>query len=210
MNTLPFTYKRIIKHLLPKEEHLTVLDLGCGQGVAGEVFNKNHTYKFVGVDIFKPYLKKVRDTGYYDKVEYANLTKYRIKRDTYDVIIIFQVLEHMSKKDGILILKKAMRSAKRAVIASIPNGECEQDEYDKNPYQKHHSKWTKKDFIKLGFDVHGQGLKFVYGGKTYAHGERVMLWQKISFVFSLLLTPLIYVIPDWGAQLICVKYNHIK
>lgn len=206
MNTLPPTYELLVRLLLPKEKGLRFLDLGCGYGMAGEIFNKNHKYSFTGVDVFDPYLKKVSESGYYDKVQHMDLKNYKVPRDKYDVTLLFQVLEHLSKRDGIVLLKSALKSSRKAVLVSIPNGECKQAEYDENPYQKHSSSWSVEDFRKLGFSIYGQGLKFVYRGKSYARKKNVAFWQKISFVFSLFLTPVIFFLPNLGAQLICVKY----
>lgn len=195
----------IIKLLLPKGK-LEVLDLGCGTGVAGEIFNKNYDHSFVGVDVFDPYLKKCERSKYYQKCIKQDLRKFRAEKK-YDVVILFQVIEHLKYAESKKLLQEAAKSAKKAVIVTVPNGECDQHEYDKNPYQKHKSEWNAKRLRKLGYRVHGQGLKFIFKNTSYGHQGRAVFWQKIAFVLSFLLSPITFIVPNWAAQLIAVKYT---
>lgn len=203
MNTLPFTYKEIVGFFLLKGR-AKVLDLGCGKGVAGQIFNKKRQHEFVGVDLYKPYVKICKSSPYYEKCFLADITQFKFKQNEYDAVLLLQVIEHLPRKKALNLLKYVVNRANR-VIVTIPNGECEQGEYEKNKYQAHKSVWSPADFRKLGFKVYGQGLKFVYGGKSYAVGK-ANIWQKASFVASFFLMPLIFLVPSLGAQLICVKY----
>lgn len=206
-NTLPPTYQLIIKYLLPQETE-SVLDLGCGKGVAAEVFNKEKKYQFFGVDLYEPYLKVCRKRGFYKKLIKADLKKINFKEKSFDVVILFQVIEHLNKKDSEKLIKKALKFAKKAVLISVPNGNCYQEAYDGNIYHKHKSSWIPSDLKKLGFTVYGQGLKMIYGSESYADGRGASLWQKIVVPLAVILLPLIMMFPKVAIQLIAIKYTH--
>jgi predicted TPR repeat methyltransferase len=210
MNThysLPPTLKIMLNRLMPKGK-LSILDLGCGRGIAGWFFNQSHDHRMTGVDVFKPYLKEAKTSGYYQKLVESDVTKFPIAKESYDVILLFQVLEHLPKKEGIALLKKMTRGARKAVIVTLPHGECEQEDYEENKYQKHLSSWMVKDLENLGFNVYGQGLKAIYGSESYGYGKKIKLWQQIAVPLSTILSPIIYFCPQLGAQLIAVKYNN--
>lgn len=204
MDTFPLIYRLIVQILLPRGR-LKILDLGCGKGAAARAL-KSEKYAFTGVDIFDPYVKECRKSGLYAKVLKKDLLKINSLSDVYDVTLIFQVLEHLKKSDSVKLIKNAEKLSKKAVIVSVPNGDCDQEEYDKNPYQKHNSTWNADDFKKLGFKVYGQGLGFVYSNESYGSGKKMALWQMLMLPLSLILSPIILFIPSLSAQIIAVKY----
>lgn len=205
-NTLPPIYQLIIEYLLPQDT-VSVLDLGCGTGVAGEVFNKEKRYQFFGVDLYGPYLKICKQRGFYKKVIKADLRKINFKEKSFDVVILFQVIEHLNGKDSKELIKRAIKIAKKAVLISVPNGDCRQEAYDGNIYHKHKSSWTPFDLKNLGFKVYGQGLKILYGSESYVGGKQANLLQKIVVPLATILLPLIIIFPKIAVQLIAVKYT---
>lgn len=202
----PPTYKLIIRRLLPSGK-LKILDLGCGFGAAGQVLNYNRVHEFTGIDIYKPYLKVCRKGKYYKKIINADITKLKLKKNSFDVILLLQVIEHLDKSIGERLLRQAIKAAKRCVIVSVPNGHCSQEEYDGNIHQKHLSVWTVPDLKKINFKVYGQSLSIIYGSKSYERSKKASLWQKIIVPLSIFIFPVILFFPQLGAQLIAVKYN---
>lgn len=201
----PPTYKLILKNIMPSGR-LSVLDLGCGTGAAAEVLNSNKLHEFTGIDIYKPYLEFCKSKGYYQKIEKKDLTKLKLKKKSFDVILLLQVIEHLSKKEGIRLLKECFNAAEKAVIIAVPNGFCHQEEYDCNPHHEHKSTWNVSDLNKMGFKVFGQGLKVIYGSSSYGAGREASWWQKIVVPLSVFLLPLIIIFPQIAVQLIGVRY----
>lgn len=204
-NTFPPTYEFIIKQFLPRGS-LKVLDLGCGVGAAAEVLNKSKIHHFVGVDIYEPYLKICERRGFYKKVIKADLRKINFDKKSFDVVILFQVIEHLHKKDAKKLIRKAVSLATKAVLISAPNGHCNQEVYDGNIYNQHKSTWQAADFLKMGFKVYGQGLKIIYGSRSYEGRIEANWWQKIIVPLSIILFPLVLIFPEIAVQLIGVKY----
>lgn len=199
----------LLKNIMPAG-NLTVLDLGCGIGSAGDLFSPNKNYQFTGVDIYKPYLKICQKKGNYRELIQADITKIKIKEKSFDVVLLLQVIEHIDKKSGINLLKKTVKIAKKCIIVSVPNGCCHQAEYDGNAYQKHVSIWTTTDLRKLGYKVYGQGLRRIYGANSYGEGQVAKWWQKIIAALTALLIPVLIVYPQIAAQLIGIRYLNEK
>lgn len=203
---LPPIYQFIIKRLFPQKSKLKVLDLGCGLGIAGELLNHKKTHDFTGVDFFEPYLNICRKNGYYRHAIKADLTQIKLTNQSYDAVLLLQVLEHLTTRQAKLLLKKATKAAKECVIVTLPNGNCYQEKYDHNKWHIHKSTWTPKQLKDLGFKVYGQSFKPIFGNHSYGAGEKAKFWQSMAVFLSVLIAPLIYVKPEWGTQLIGVKY----
>lgn len=201
----PPTYKLILRALMPSGR-LKVLDLGCGTGVAGELLNPKKNHEFTGIDIYEPYLKVCRKRGYYKKLIKTDITKIEIKEKTFDVVLLLQVIEHLEKRSAEEFINKAVKAAKQCVIVSVPNGHCYQKEYDGSVYHKHISAWVASDLQKLGFKVYGQGLKLIYGSKSYGGGQNAKWWQKVAIFLVPIIFLIIMIYPQIAAQLIGVKY----
>lgn len=205
---LPPIYQFLLKKLFPQQDYLKVLDLGCGLGTIGKLLNADKRHYFTGIDFFQPYLDLCKKNGYYNQTIKADLTKINLTKKSYDVILILQVLEHLTTAQAKALLKQADKAAKRCIIITLPNGDCYQEKYDHNKLHVHQSTWTSEDLKTLGFRVYGQSFKPIFGKYSYGPGKQAKLWQQFAVAFSVLLAPLIFVKPEWGAQLIGIK--HVK
>lgn len=138
----------------------TVLDLGCGPDSPIQ-YCKNVKYS-IGVEVFEPYLKKSKAKKIHNKYYKRDILKLDFPRNSFDAVVLIEVLEHLSAKDGRKIISLASRWAKKKVIVSSPNGFIEQKEVDNNPWQKHLSGWDYSKMSSLGFICRGlAGLKFL-------------------------------------------------
>ena len=94
-----------------------ILDFGCATG--GYCLElKRLGFECVGVDINEEYIKIAQQKG----VE-AHLIKDRLpfSDNSFDTVIMFELLEHVEDPDG--ILKEAKRVAKKNILITVPN--CE-------------------------------------------------------------------------------------
>ncbi len=199
---VPFLYGLLLNKILPKGK-LRILELGCGKGDIGETINRDKKHNIIGVDIFAPYIKIANDSGFYTKVLKADITSYPIKDKFFDVIIACQVIEHLKDKNAKKLITASISRTRKKVIITVPNGECDQDEYDENPFQKHQSEWTVEKFRSLNFRVYGQGLKFVYGTASI-HESAPKIWQYLLIPISFIAAPFVFFVPKYAAQLIAV------
>lgn len=210
MNFLPFGYLWLIKKNLEKENIKTILDLGCGKGDFGVFFNENNKYEITGLEIYDPYLKITRQTKKYKNLISADLTKkLKFKDKSFDAVVCLQVIEHLKKSEGQELLSEAQRVAKKMVLFTTPVGECEQEAYDKNDYQKHHSAWLPEEFKKMGYKVFGVSLKLAFGSHSHAHTKLTGLIIPRAII-SFLLNPLTNLLPEIAAQMIAVKNLKVR
>ncbi len=90
------------------------------------------------------------------------------------------LVEHLKKKDSLLLMKKMEKIATKLVIIGTPNGFIPQDEYDSNPYQVHQSGFTISDFTKRGYTVLGMD------GPKFLRNERAKIKFKPITFFSII------------------------
>ncbi|MCB1189587.1 MAG: methyltransferase domain-containing protein [Flavobacteriales bacterium] len=136
----------------------TALDLGCGPSSPLQ-YCKNIKYS-VGVEAFPPYLEKSISKKIHTKYISKKIEELDFPKDSFDAVIMIEVLEHLPEKTGYEILKKIELWAKKKIIVSSPNGFIAQKEVDGNPLQKHLSGWDVDKMKSLGFRSRGlAGLK---------------------------------------------------
>lgn len=202
---LPFSSPWIIRHHLGK--HKSVLDVGCGDGSLMLKVNPDKKYKVVGVDFYNPSLKKANHRGIYKKVILKDIRKINFKDKSFDIVLASQVIEHLSKKDALNLIKKMEKIAKFKVILTTPRGFIEFDPFevnDKNKLQDHKSGWEIDELKKFGYKVFGQGAGFIYSptGLLYKYKK----FKDIFTLSSFLLSPFTYFIPSTSTYLVAIKH----
>jgi hypothetical protein len=145
---------------LPPFEELTCLDLGCGaynSDVARHVLEIPWLY-LTSVDGYQPDL----DAAAEKPCAAAEWDLKKMDVRTYghgeqvDVVLAFDVLEHLPKEDGKEWLKKLERFARRRIVLFFP---VEPDDFhrgwdaDDNKLQEHLSHWKAHELQQLGYKV---------------------------------------------------------
>ena len=134
----------------------SVVEFGCGNGA--NLARIPHAASRLGIEIVPTY-PLPRDGVEYrigDALEEAG----KLEDGSYDLVLLIDVIEHLDKPRGILLLRQARRIARKRVLLWVPEGECPQDEehYDTPdlpyaPSQDHISQWDRIDLARLGFDT---------------------------------------------------------
>lgn len=191
----------IIKKVLKREllGCKNVIDLGCGKdSPLGLLKNKkafNDIYS-VGVDIFSPYLEKNVEINKIHS-EYVNKNIFEIDypENSFDVALLFDVIEHFKREDFINFFPKLEKMVKKIIIIT-PNGFVKQNECDENIFQRHLSGWSKDDLLNLGFRCYGlSGFKFFYKIKN----------QKLRTLLADFSQTFMFNIPDYSFHLLAIK-----
>ena len=200
---LPLSYLNIVVASLYRDAE-SVLDVGSGKAQPMELINKLKFFFSVGIDLYAPYIKECKRQGIHDDYVIGDACFLPFKRKSFDIVLCLQVVEHLSKSDGLRLIKSVEEIARKQVIISTPASPFRQDEYDDNPLQTHKSSWVPAEFRALGYKVKGQGLRLVYGERGLAHClPRYLKYP--AFIVSYFFQPLIYFIPKEAAHMICVK-----
>lgn len=173
----------VIAHFLPERPE-SILDVGCGPGIAGALCRLYRNPKrLVGVDVFRPYLVSLRHLNVYDSLIQVDLSRtpaLPFRADAFDVGLALEVIEHLPKDAGVHLMESLKAQCTR-VIVSTPNEFFEQDTYDDNPFQRHRSAWSLRDFEERGFDVYGVGGVRGLGRFTgYALGRLTAFFPRAS------------------------------
>jgi SAM-dependent methyltransferase len=159
----------------------TVLDLGCGP--SSPLKNIKNITQSVGVELFKPYLDLSKKQKIHTQYLQKNILELSFPKNSFDAIILVEVLEHLSKKDGLKVIKLAKKWATKKIIISTPNHFFPMGIVDNNRYQQHRSGWSILELQQLGFKVNGvSGLKFFY--KSESNVESLIkgkVYQNIKF-----------------------------
>ena len=156
--------------IVSSEDIRTALDIGCG--ILSPLTAFRPKMWTVGIDAFEPSINKAQklnshdmylhgDITEFDPQEILNLTIGKGKR--FDLVVLYEVIEHLNKKDGLKLLENLKLIAKR-ILVETPNGFFPQGAVGGNKYQCHLSGWTGDEFEKKGFNVYGSsGLRVLHG-----------------------------------------------
>ncbi len=141
-----------------------ILELGCGE--ASPILPIGLGQKTIAYDIHKPYVETHIANNDYKDCRCADITTLSFPEKSFDAMVLLDVLEHLSKKQGEALLTKAESWCNKIIIFT-PNGYLHNNLVDSNEYQNHLSGWTTHDLTKMGYKVRGfRGLKGIRGDKS--------------------------------------------
>lgn len=146
------------------EPNASVLELGAGKFTYLNLIKQN--FHKTAIDISENAINYSKEQGVYNDYilgDVTNLKKY-VSEKFFDSIVAFDLIEHLTKEQGLELLRSIEKIAKHSVIIYTPNGFLPQGEHDNNPFQKHLSGWDFDEMKKLGYEVYGiNGLKKLRG-----------------------------------------------
>jgi len=138
----------------------TLLDIGCGSNSPVRFFSKQ--IDCTGIDAFMPSIEKSKKKRIHKKYFLMNIfdIKKKIPPRSYDCVLASDVIEHLSKENGIKLIRIMENIAKKKVILFTPNGFLKQGKLYNNPWQIHKSGWSIEEMRQQGYDIIGiNGLK---------------------------------------------------
>lgn len=206
---IPFSYLWIHKYPIPNNIK-TVLDIGCGNGEFMSDLSYGENWEIVGVDINRASIKKAKSKKVYKRLIVGDVVKVLTKmvrgREVYDVVISSQLIEHLTRSEGIELLKLMEKLARRIVMVGTPRGFMKQPiKYEENKkHQEHKSGWNINDFIKRKYVVRGVGFIPAWSFSGLARDKNSV----VSFVFrviSLIFSPYVYYFPNLGSGIVAYK-----
>jgi len=199
---LPGTHVNFLRRNLLKEVR-TILDIGCGKG-GSLFFIPAHKYLITGIDIYLPYLKYCVKEELYNNCILCDANYLPFKTKSFDVVLLLSVLEHLTKDEGIRLLRTTQDIARKQVILITPNGMTVQEEHHGNPFQKHRSGWTPDEFKRLGYKVKVYGFRFAKGLRAVNPVKAFVFLLLRAFIYFI--TALIVVIfPTLGGGIVAIK-----
>ena len=130
----------------------SILDCGCGRGRWGRFARTdvNQDAYVIGADVFLPNLLFCKDYGAYDDLVLTDARNLPFRSDSFNMILACEIIEHLSKEDGDLLLEDLERIANGRIIISTPNIDFAQDALYGNIHEIHKTRWRVQDFRKRG------------------------------------------------------------
>lgn len=196
--TSPLFYQPFISYFIPIVLTGTILDLGSGKGINGFLIRLSRylqNAKLIGLEINDEYIKFCKKYNIYDEIIKKSLPILPFEDKSASLVLCTEVIEHLTRKDGLKLLNEIDRVCSGRVIITTPNIYFETMPGD--PDDKHLSFWTIRDFKSRGYRVYGIGLKtpLLWGDK----------FLKIKQALYYFFTPLSYIFPALSGSLIAVK-----
>lgn len=181
----------------------TLLDIGCGDGSHLESLAP-YLRRSTGVDIFEPAIRKARERNIYTEtilLDVREISK-RFKVNSFDCVVAFDLIEHMEKTEGLVLIEEMEKIAKKKVIIFTPNGFLYQRSLYGNIHQIHRSGWSVSEMKNRGYKVIGvHGLKYLLGEGSTPRWKPYWLWKTAAALTQ----PLCLKTPSLAFQLFCVK-----
>ncbi|UOQ46769.1 glycosyltransferase [Gracilibacillus caseinilyticus] len=141
----------------------SILDIGVGFGKYGVLLREQldipkHRYskeswklKLEGIEGYKEYRNPIHDYVY-DKVHYGEISEVIDTLESYDTVILIDVLEHFEKKEGLKIIQQILEHTNKSLIISTPLYPEPQGSYLNNSLETHKSKWNLIDLTAFDFN----------------------------------------------------------
>jgi hypothetical protein len=182
----------------------TLLDIGCGPSSPIQRFSSRLRYS-VGIDFFEPYLCRSQKANIHNEYRLLNALEIKNHFDakSFDCVLAADMVEHLSKGDGLKLISIMERLARKKVIVFTPNGFLRQFEPDSDPYSTHLSGWEVGEFENLDFKVIGvNGWRLLRKERGFIRWRPVLMWDVISLLSEIPTAKH----PKHAFQLFCVKH----
>lgn len=133
--------------------HLHILDVATGQGTYHTMFNDLDNLKeckWSGIEIWPRWIKKFALKEKYDNFfqEDVRTFNYKVHTPNVDVTFAGDVLEHMTKDEAIVVVKKLLEVSDNLFV-SIPIVYMPQGADGGNPYEVHvKSDWSHTEVLE--------------------------------------------------------------
>jgi hypothetical protein len=167
-------------------EIASILDVACGLSLKSKYIPAQVR---VGVDIHEPYFAHIESDAPYAVVKYdiRRLRDIFIPK-SFDLVIALDIIEHITKEEGLELMRQCEEIARKAVIIETPSGYVPQNidiqGHGGDEWQTHRSGWERAEFEERGYKVLGREYKMQDIKRHTEHevGTNIVLLDAIKFV----------------------------
>lgn len=189
-------FRKNYKKHLPDDKHARILDIGCGAGQFLLFLREEGYTNFIGVDIGKGQIDFCKRYITQNVLEISDVSLYlKENREQFDLITMFNVIEHFPKNEIIEILKLASNALKRQgrLIVKTINMSCLSACFNRYIDFTHEIAFTERglaDILKVvGFSditLYGQKASLRLSAKRLIWLTLRSLWHMILRVIFLI------------------------
>ncbi len=194
------SYSAMLNRVL--QEPGTVLDVGCG--VCSPLRHADKMGTWIGVDAHYDSVIQSKKERIHDSYLVADIRSTRkiFGDQSFDYVVLLDVLEHLSKNYGRKLLSDLENVARKAVIVFTPNGYVHQEAINNNPWQRHLSGWTYNEMRSRSYHVWGvHGLKGLRTELAQMKFKPQIVWRVLSDISQVYTKSH----PRYAFQILCVK-----
>jgi SAM-dependent methyltransferase len=167
MPTSPYAHLYDFMEYLNSWRPRSVLDIGLGNGKLGFIardyldvmigeryHRRDWQIRLEGIEVYADYIQD-HQRAIYDKIHIGDAFDAIDALDTFDVVVLGDVLEHFDKEKGWLFLDKCMTHSRMGVTLFVPLGEnWKQPAIYGNPHEEHRSAWMLEEFAPMSSKHH--------------------------------------------------------
>ena len=209
-------FQIVFKHIHEtQKKKFLILDTGSGLGKNG-LFLKHFSWRsnieicLVGIDIWKPHLKVTATANIYNALIAGDLRFLPFKPQSFDIIIMSEVLEHLPKSGGykLLTFMEQLLNEGSIIVLTTPQGYQPQEELRGNPYEKHRSIWQPGELREFGYIVNGTPLVIkIWRGMFFLTGCSISesFKRKLFNAFLFMMAALSFFLPNFSGKIIAYK-----
>ena len=157
MPASPYSHIGNVVFFLMATKPSSILDIGVGNGKMGFIardlldvcLNKSYLRKdwkvrIDGIEIYEPYIQD-HQRSIYNNIYIGDAFEVIDRLESYDLIIIGDVLAHMEKQKAWLFLDKCALHSKHHILLNLPLGQWNQPDIFENEYERHVSFWDENE-----------------------------------------------------------------
>jgi methyltransferase family protein len=157
-----------IHELADRYGPLSVLDVGPGVGTYARLLAGPDVRHIVGLEVWEPYLTTYHLADYYDELVVGDVRTTPLPE--VDVVILGDVLEHMSRAEAVEVWRRAAEAARLAVYLSMPIVHYPQHEIEGNPFEVH----VEEDWDEASVAATFEGIGATFTGTEVGVFERLV------------------------------------
>jgi len=122
----------------------TALDVGCGP-ISTLRFLRFK--RLAGIDGYPPSVEQAKKNATHDELVLGDIRELDrfFKTDQFDACLALDVIEHLTKEDGLKLAKAMERAASKRVVFFTPNGFLPQRHAERDDLQEHLSGWEVEE-----------------------------------------------------------------
>ncbi|BAQ34200.1 class I SAM-dependent methyltransferase [Dehalococcoides sp. THU3] len=187
----------------------SVLDIGCGSGSAMLFLNRRQSFDTCGIDINPVLIADAKSKSSHRQYFCQDILKLNLADRSYDTVICLELIEHLPKDDGLNLILRLERIARKKVILSTPVGYSKVEGKNPEDGSAHQCGYLPSELRGMGYLVRGNRLRLERPWWPYLlkHSPALasvywVFWLVMGVVFS----PLAYFFPDRIASgMVCLK-----
>jgi SAM-dependent methyltransferase len=215
MHSRPKFIRSLIKHGFSTSQILTylqirsalsdcrsVLDIGCGPDSVMQYFGFE---RLVGFEGYEPAVEEARKRGTHHQLVLGDVRNLgsSFKPEEFDAVVALDLIEHLPKADGLIMLRAMEQLSASKVLLITPNGFLPQGNTETGDLQQHLSGWDTDEMNTLGYRVEGLlGPKSLRGEYHRIKKHPRAFWAGVSLLAQLTVTK---GNPQNSAAILCVK-----